>query len=145
MCCRDGNYKQNKCKRLTDEKRPTQKPSNQHCLSRMYVDEYRDGHVEVMYLMAHSGHELGSNQIPYLPLPISTKENVALKISQGIPPGRIIDGKLFTICSLFHYYITLEKTSERELVIETNDLSFCSVFQESTSLRSRMFETSMLK
>ena len=100
MCCRDGNYKQNKRKRLTDEKRPTQKPSrkvNQHCLSRMYVHECRDGHVEVMYLTTHSGHELGSNQLPYLPLPISTKENVALKISQGIPPGRIIDGNLVII------------------------------------------------
>ena len=56
MCCRNGNYKQNKRKRLTDEKRPTQKPSrkvNQHCLSRMYVDEYGDGHVEVIYLTAH--------------------------------------------------------------------------------------------
>ena len=97
VCCRDGSYKGNKWKRLTKEKRPTQKPSrkiNQHCLSRMYVDEYRDGHVEVMYLTAHSGHELGSNQLPYLPLPISTKENVALKISQGIPPERIIDGNI---------------------------------------------------
>ena len=56
------------------------------------MDEYRDEYVEVMYLTAHSGHELGSNQLPYLPLPVSTKENVALKISQGIPPERIIDG-----------------------------------------------------
>ncbi len=98
MCCRDGNYKQNKRKRLTDEKRPTQKPSrkiNQHCLSRMYVDEYRDGHV--MYLTAHNGHELGSNQLPFLPLPTSTKETVSLKTSQGIPPGRIIDGNLVII------------------------------------------------
>ena len=97
VCCRDGSYKGNKWKRLTKEKRPTQKPSrkiNQHCLSRMYVDEYRDGHVEVMYLTAQSGHELGSNQLPYLPLPISTKENVALKISQEIPPERIIDGNI---------------------------------------------------
>ncbi len=99
VCCRDGSYKENKRKRLTKEKRPTQKPSrkiNQHCLSRMYVDEYRDGHVEVMYLTAHSGHELGANQLPYLPLPTSTKENVALKISQGIPPERIIDGNILT-------------------------------------------------
>ena len=56
------------------------------------MDDSRDGHVEVMYLTAHSGHELGSNQLLYLPLPVSTKENVALKISQGIPPERIIDG-----------------------------------------------------
>ena len=63
----------------------------------MYVDEYGDGHVEVMYLTAHSGHELGSSQLPYLPLPNSTKETVALKISQGITPGRIIDGNLVII------------------------------------------------
>lgn len=26
----------------------------------MYVDEYRDGHVEVSYITAHSGHDLGT-------------------------------------------------------------------------------------
>ena len=63
----------------------------------MYVDEYRDGHVEVTYITTHSGHDLGSCELPYLPLPISTKENVALKISQGIPPERIIDGIMVNV------------------------------------------------
>ena len=94
MCCRDGKYKQNKRERL---KRPTQKQSQKVNLSRMYVDKYRDGYVEVMYLTAHNGHELGSNQLPYLPLPTSTKETVALKTIQGIPPGRIRDGNLVII------------------------------------------------
>ena len=58
----------------------------------MYVDEYQDGHVEVSYITAHSGHDLGTCELPHLPLPSSTKETVALKVSQGIPPARIIDG-----------------------------------------------------
>ena len=56
------------------------------------MDEYKDGHVEVMYLTAHSGHELGAN----LPLPTSTKETISVKVSQGIPSERITDGIALT-------------------------------------------------
>ena len=95
-CCRDGSYRENvHTKRLPSKKRLNQKPTrkiNQHCISGMYVDEYKDGHVEVMYISAHSGHELGPCEIPFLPLPESTKEVVALKLSQGIPAQRIVDG-----------------------------------------------------
>lgn len=96
VCCREGSYRANvHTKRLSKKKRPVQKPTrkiDQHCLSGMYVDEYKDGHVEVMYITAHSGHELGPCELPKLPLPQSTKEVVALKLSQGIPAQRIIDG-----------------------------------------------------
>lgn len=150
VCCRDGNYKGNKGDRITEEKRPTQKPSrkiNQHCLSRMYVDEYHDGHVEVTYITAHSGHDLGTCELPYLPLPISTKENVAMKVSQGIPPERIIDGIIVLYhCTLGNYLMCLcIQISERELVIATNDLTFCKVYQESTSSQNKMFEISARK
>ena len=62
----------------------------------MYVNEYVDGHVEVMYLSAHLGHELGVSEFPFLPLPESTKQDTALKVTQGIPPQRIMDGKVMT-------------------------------------------------
>ena len=60
------------------------------------MDEYKDGHVEVVYLTAHSGHELGADQLPYLPLPTSTKETISVKVSQGIPSERITDGIALT-------------------------------------------------
>lgn len=58
----------------------------------MYVDEFTDLHVEVTYISAHTEHELGAVELPFLPLPAGTKEDVAQKISQGITPQRIIDG-----------------------------------------------------
>ena len=51
----------------------------------MYVDEFSDHHVEVNYITAHNGHEVGVCEIPHLPLPPSVKESVAIKLSQGIP------------------------------------------------------------
>ena len=44
------------------------------CLSRMYVDEYHDHHVEVTYITAHTNHELGPKEIQHLPLPKGMKE-----------------------------------------------------------------------
>ena len=58
----------------------------------MYVDEFVDGHVEVTHIPAHTGHELGPSEIKHLPLPHSTKEAVAGKLSLGIPPTRILHG-----------------------------------------------------
>ena len=40
------------------------------------------------------GHELGVSEFPFLPLPESTKQDTALKVTQGIPPQRIMDGKV---------------------------------------------------
>ena len=96
-CCRDGKYRENTKPRQTSKKRPLQKDSRKMddtCISKMYVDEYLDGHVEVKYIPAHTGHELGSCEIKQLPLPESTKGAVAVKLSLGIPPARILDGKL---------------------------------------------------
>lgn len=94
-CCRDGNYQDRERKRKTSQTRPHQKPSrkmNGLCISRMYVNEYIDNHVEVTYISAHSGHELGKTELQYLPLPQSTKDEVATKVSIGIPADRIKQG-----------------------------------------------------
>lgn len=58
----------------------------------MYVDDYADGHVGVTYISAHTNHELGDSELPHLPLPESVKEEVAMKVSKGIPPERIQKG-----------------------------------------------------
>ena len=76
-------------------KRPHQKPTRKLsmvCISRMYVNEYIDGHVEVTYITAHTNHELGAIELPHLPLPNSVRTEVALKVSKGIPPERIQNG-----------------------------------------------------
>ena len=99
-CCRDGNYRSNESKRKTEEKRLNQKTTrklNSVCISRMYVNEYRDSHVEVTYISAHSGHELGTHELPFLPLPESTKEAVSRKISQGVPTPRILEGMFLCV------------------------------------------------
>ena len=57
----------------------------------MYVDQYQD-RVSVTYISAHTGHELGPSQLPFLPLPKSTKELIAAKLSLGVSSDRIIEG-----------------------------------------------------
>ena len=81
----------------------------------MYVSEYADSHVEVMYITAHTNHELGAAELPHLPLPESVKEEVATKVSKGIPPERIQDGKMWNFmgysCSVI--YETMIQMLER--------------------------------
>ena len=94
-CCRDGDYHDNTSERKTEQKRVHQKDSrklNDLCISRMYVTEFADHHVEVTYISAHTGHELGTSELQFLPLPESTKQAVSQKISLGIPTERILDG-----------------------------------------------------
>lgn len=86
----------NKDKRKTNEVQKHQKESrklNSTCISRMYTDEYEDGEVSVRYISAHTGHDLGSQELKCSPLPSSTKDQVAMKISAGIPPERILQGR----------------------------------------------------
>ena len=93
-CFRDGDYYGNPSERKTEKKRLNQKPLrklNAVCLSRMYVNEYYDNHVEVDDVSAHTNHELGAKEMPYLPLPSSVKE-VAEKVNIGIPSQRILKG-----------------------------------------------------
>ena len=58
----------------------------------MYVDELKNGHIAVKYISAHTGHDLGPHELKHLPLPESTKQEVSMKISLGIPPERILQG-----------------------------------------------------
>ena len=97
-CCHDGSARINSRPRLTDKKRPHQKVSqklNGTCISRMYVTEYLDGKVVVKFISAHSGHDLGMTELPYLSLPKGVKEEIAVncKLSLRIPPERIMEGK----------------------------------------------------
>ncbi len=58
----------------------------------MYVDKYHDGNIEVLYIPAHTGHDLGIDQLPALPLPKSVKNDVPHKLAKGIPATKIIEG-----------------------------------------------------
>jgi hypothetical protein len=57
----------------------------------MYVNEFRDGHVQVTYVKGHTVHELGVCELPHLSIPASIRETVAMKISLGIPAERIME------------------------------------------------------
>ena len=95
VCCRDGLARTNSQPWLTNKKCPNQRGSrklNDTCISRMYVTEYLDGKVEVKFISAHSGHDLGAAELPHLPLPKGVKEEIAIKLSLGIPPERIMEG-----------------------------------------------------
>ena len=59
----------------------------------MYVNNFEDGHVEVDYIPAHTGHTLSHSELKHLPIPANTKEEVATKLSLGINPSCILNGK----------------------------------------------------
>ena len=65
------------------------------CTSRMYVNKFQDGHVELTYVKGHTGHELGVCELPHLSIPASIRETIAMKISLGIPAERIMEGKVY--------------------------------------------------
>ena len=58
----------------------------------MYIDEHTNKSVTVKYIPAHTGHKLGPGEQRFLPLPASTREAVSLKLSQGIPAKRVLQG-----------------------------------------------------
>ena len=71
---------------------------NNTCISRIYVDELKDqGHVRIEYISAHTGHDLGPQELKYLPLPNTTKQEVAMKVSMGVPTERILKGIIMNI------------------------------------------------
>ena len=83
--------------RISNEKRLNQRPSrklNDTCPSRMFVNRFEDGHVEVTYISGHMGHELGVCELPYLSLSAGVKDAVAMKLSLGIPADRIMEGSV---------------------------------------------------
>ena len=72
---------------------------NNTCLSRMYVDVHESKHVVVRYIPTHTGHTPFSDELKFLPLPMSTKDKVAPKLSQGIPSKRILQCRVYTCVS----------------------------------------------
>lgn len=99
-CCRDGKSRQNKwTKRKTDKKRGEggKKPSrklNDVCISRIYATvRGRNGAVNVMYIPAHTNHTLSiKEEAKHLPLPISTRNEIAAKLQCGISVKRVMEG-----------------------------------------------------
>ena len=55
--------------------------------------------IEVKYYYLGTP-ELGICELPYLPLPQGVKESVAITLSQGIPPERILDGEWMFVAEL---------------------------------------------
>lgn len=60
----------------------------------MYVDYCQDGHVTVTHITAHTNHTPGRDEDKYLPIPKTIREEIAIKVSNGIPTERIMDGEL---------------------------------------------------
>ena len=58
----------------------------------MYVNFYKDGHVSATHVMGHTNHQPGPHEDMYLPLPKSYSEEVVIKLSNGIPAERIMEG-----------------------------------------------------
>ena len=95
VCCRDGDYRPCTKPRQTGRKRPNQKDTrkiNNTCISRIYVDFYKDGHVTATHVTGHTNHQPGPHEDMYLPLPKSIREEIAIKLSSGIPAERIMEG-----------------------------------------------------
>ena len=99
-CCRDGKPRK---KRWTERKTETKrgesgkKPSrklNDVCISRIYATvRGRHGNVKVTYIQAHTNHTLSiKEEAKHLPLPQSTRNEVAAKLQSGISVKRIMEG-----------------------------------------------------
>ena len=58
----------------------------------MYVTRLKSGKIDVKYISAHSNHNPGKEEDAFLPVPTSAKEEVAMKLSLGIPTERIMHG-----------------------------------------------------
>ncbi|XP_065893096.1 FRAS1-related extracellular matrix protein 2-like isoform X2 [Dysidea avara] len=100
ICCRSGHYQENTRTRITSKRRHNQKDGrkiNDTCLSRIYVNHFNDGHVEIEYIPAHTGHELNRDEINYIPLPENAKEEIATKLSLGVNPSRILSDARGTV------------------------------------------------
>ena len=65
---------------------------NNTCISRMYVDFYEDSHVTVLHVMGHINYQPGPHEDMYLSLPKNIREEIAIKLSNGIPAERIMEG-----------------------------------------------------
>ena len=53
------------------------------------------GAVEVSYIATHTNHELGVNEPKHLQLSNTIKESMSIKLQEGLPIKRIMDGMTF--------------------------------------------------
>ena len=76
-----------------EEKKPSRK-LNDVCISRIYATvRGRNGAVSVTYIPAHTNHTLSiKEEAKHLPLPISTRNEIAAKLQCGISVNRIMEG-----------------------------------------------------
>lgn len=108
VCCRDGDYRGHKSCSEPSKNRPHQKISRKMsgtCISRMYVDLHVSKRVTVRYIPTHTGHKPAYNELKFLPLPESTKDEVSLKLAQGISSKRVLQGGNVLEC--IHVHLTL--------------------------------------
>lgn len=50
--------------------------------------------MDVTYIPTHTNHEPGVAESKYLPLPSSIKDSISVKLQDGIPVERIMDGRI---------------------------------------------------
>ena len=75
-----------------------------------------DHHVEVVYISAHTNYQLGAAELPHLPLPISTSDEVALKVSKSISTKKILEGHFYFFLFFFFFVTYYAKLDVRENV-----------------------------
>lgn len=59
----------------------------------MYVTKFSSGKMDVKFISAHSNHDPDEDEAGFVPLPVSTKEEIALKLSVGVSIERIMEGR----------------------------------------------------
>ena len=96
-------------KRKTDTKRgegckkPSRKLDNV-CISRIYALVHgQNGSVKVTYIPAHTNHtQAFKDEAKHIPLPISTRNEIAVKLQQGISVNRIMEGLVLQLKCINH-------------------------------------------
>ena len=97
MCCRDGKGKENTQPRKTEKKRvhSGSRKLQSSCISRMTVTEdTKSGSVHLVFIKTHTNHEPGLNEVKYLPLPNTTRQQVKQRYNDGVGLDKIIDGEI---------------------------------------------------
>lgn len=92
----------------------------------MYVTRLKSGKILVKYVSAHSNHTPGKEEDAFLPLCSSAKEEIAMKLSLGIPIERIMHGiyECNGILQFWFYFVDIrEDIGHRSKRKEFDELS----------------------
>ena len=57
----------------------------------MYI---KSGSVHLVFIKTHTNHEPGLNEVKYLPLPNTTRQQVKQRYNDGVDLDKIIDGEI---------------------------------------------------